>query len=360
MLCTRTVVTGTGSCIPPRRILNESFADNTFFQDYGEPFPAGGTAKIISKFKEITDIGERRYASEDQMASDLAFEAARAAVEDAGIDPETLDYIIVAQNFGDLRPDNHRTDQVPTVAAKVKAKLGIANPECVAYDLPFGCPGWVQAVIQAHYYLQSGDAKRALVIGAETLSRVCDPFDRDSMIYADGAGAVILEAQQHAEPVGILAHATRSDTLEHVGLLWLGTSYNEEVEDQQLYIKMKGRKLYEYAVSHVPGVVKRSLDKAGLELCDVAKVLIHQANGKMDEAILKRIGRLYGVNELPEGIMPMTVSWLGNSSVATVPTLLDLIRKGKMEGHSLNSGDITVLASVGAGMNINSIVYRMP
>ncbi|WP_005034359.1 3-oxoacyl-ACP synthase III family protein [Holophaga foetida] len=360
MLRIRTVVTGTGSCIPPRRIPNESFSGHAFFQDYGQPYPAGEIAKIISKFKDITDIAERRYAAEDQVASDLAFEAGRAAILDAGIDPETLDYIIVAQNFGDVRPDSLRTDQVPTLAAKVKAKLGIANPECVAYDLPFGCPGWVQAVIQAHYYLQSGDARRALVIGAETLSRVSDPFDRDSMIYADGAGAVVLEAQEHAGEVGILAHATRSDTLEHVGLLWLGPSFNQETEDEELYIKMKGRKLYEYAVSHVPGVVRRSLEKAGLTLSDVDKVLIHQANGKMDEAILKRIGRLYGVSELPEGIMPMTVSWLGNSSVATIPTLLDLVRKGKMEGHSLESGDVTVIASVGAGMNINSIVYRMP
>ncbi|MBP1627000.1 MAG: beta-ketoacyl-acyl-carrier-protein synthase iii [Holophagaceae bacterium] len=360
MLRTRTIIKGTGSCIPPRLIPNESFAGHAFFEDYGQPYPTDKTARIIAKFQDITDIAERRYAAEDQLASDLAFEAGRAAIEDAGIDPETLDYVIVAHNFGDLRPDNHRTDQVPTLAAKVKAKLRIANPECVAYDLPFGCPGWVQAVIQAHYFLQSGDAKRALVIGAETLSRVSDPADRDSMIYADGAGAVILEAQEHAEAVGILSHATRSDTLEHVGLLWLGTTFDEDSEDRQLYIKMKGRKLYEYAVSHVPGLVKRSLEKAGLSLADVNKVLIHQANGKMDDAILRRIGRLYGVSELPTDIMPMTVSWLGNSSVATVPTLLDLVRKGKMEGHSLNSGDVAVLASVGAGMNINSIVYRMP
>lgn len=360
MLCIRTIVTGTGSYIPPRLIPNESFSEHTFFEDYGKPYPIEKMPGIIAKFKEITDITERRYVAEDMVASDIAFEAGLAAVQDAGIDPETLDYIIVAQNFGDVRPDSLRTDQVPTLAAKVKAKLGIANPYCVAYDLPFGCPGWVQAVIQAHYYLQSGDAKRALVIGAETLSRVSDPFDRDSMIYADGAGAVVLEAQEHTEAVGILSHSTRSDTLEHVGLLWLGSTFNQESEDKQLYIKMKGRKLYEYAVSHVPGVVQKSLEKAGLGLSDVNMVLIHQANGKMDDAIMKRIGRLYGITELPEDIMPMTISWLGNSSVATVPTLLDLVRKGKMEGHVLKSGDVAVFASVGAGMNINSFVYRMP
>jgi 3-oxoacyl-[acyl-carrier-protein] synthase-3 len=160
--------------------------------------------------------------------------------------------------------------------------------------------------------------------------------------------------------VGILTHAVRSDTLEHVGLLRMGPSYDPEAEDDELYIKMKGRKLYEYAIATVPGLVRKSLERAGLTLTDVNKVLIHQANGKMDEAILKRLFRLYGIADIPAGIMPMTVSWLGNSSVATVPTLLDLIVKGKLEGQSLQRGDNVVFASVGAGMHINSMVYRCP
>ena len=356
----RTVITGTGSCVPLAKVPNEAFLDRTFFQDYGEPYPEGETARIVAKFQEITNIAERRYVSDDLVASDLALEAGKAALSSAGIDPETLDYIIVAHNFGDVKADNRRSDFVPTLAARVKAKLGIANPFCVAYDLPFGCPGWLQAVIQADYYLRSGDAKRALVIGAETLSRISDAFDRDSMIYADGAGAVVLEAQAHAAPAGILAHAVRSDTLEHAGLLWMDRSFNRETGDERLYLKMKGRKLYEYALATVPGVVRQSLEKAGLTLADVDKVLIHQANGKMDEAILKRLFRLYDMKEIPPEIMPMTVAWLGNSSVATVPTLLDLILKGKMEGQALKPGDNVVFASVGAGMNINSMVYRCP
>ena len=121
---------------------------------------------------------------------------------------------------------------------------------------------------------------------------------------------------------------------------------------------MKGRKLYEYAVATVPGLVRKSLEKAGISLEQVDKVLIHQANGKMDAAILKRLFKLYGISEIPAGIMPMTISWLGNSSVATVPTLLDLVLKGRLEGHTLASGNHVVFASVGAGMNINAIVYR--
>lgn len=356
----RTVIIGTGSSIPARVVPNEAFLDRRFFEDYDQRFPDDATAKIVAKLKEITDIDERRYVHDDQVASDLAFEAGAQALASAAIDPETLDYVIVAHNFGDVRADNRRSDLVPTLAARVKERLRIANPTCICYDIAFGCPGWLQAMIQADYYLRSGDARRALVIGTETLSRIYDPYDRDCMIYADGAGAVVLEARVSDAPVGILAHAVRSDTLDHARLLWMGGSYNPEAGDHALCLKMQGRKLYEYALGNVPGVVQQCLDKAGLHLEEVDKVLIHQANGKMDDAILKRLFRLYGVKRIPPGIMPMTISWLGNSSVATLPTLLDLIQRGQLPEHELPSGANVVFASVGAGMNINAVVYRCP
>jgi len=354
------VIVATGSCIPDRCIPNEDFLGHRLFEDYGKPFDPADNPKILSKFREITGIVERHYVSDDLVASDIAIVAAHNALAGDGIDPETLDYLIVAHNFGDVRAGNRRSDFVPTLAARVKRGLGIANPACIAYDLPFGCPGWLQAVIQADYFLRSGDAKRALVIGTETLSRVSDPHDRDSMIYSDGAGAAVLEAQPGLERVGILAHAARSDALEHARLMWMGASYDPKFEDDRLFLKMHGRQLYEYALTTMPGVVRKSLEKAGLTLTDVDKVLIHQANAKMDEAILKRLFKLYGVQDIPEGIMPMTIERLGNNSVATLPTLLDLIRRGKFEGQSLASGDLVVFASVGAGMNINSMVYRCP
>jgi len=356
-----TVITGTGSSIPERRVPNQDFLATDFYLDYGQPCDRAENPKIVEKFHQITEISERRWVDEGVVASDIALAAAVRAVESADIDPETLDYIVVAHNFGDVRADSLRTDLVPSLAARVKQGLAIANPFCIAYDLPFGCPGWVQALIQADYFLRSGDAHRALIVGADTLSRVSDPHDRDSMIYSDGAGAAVLEARPVNRPVGVLAHAARSDTLEHARLLWMGPSYAAGADGGgRLYLKMYGRKLYEYALNTVPGVVKESLDRAGLQLGDVAKVLLHQANAKMDEAILKRLLRLYGISEAPEGIMPMTISWLGNSSVATVPTLLDLICRRKLDGHIIESGDVVVLASVGAGMNVNSVVYRWP
>jgi 3-oxoacyl-[acyl-carrier-protein] synthase-3 len=356
----RSVFTGSGSFLPSRRIKNEEFVNHEFFLDYGDPIDPEDNPGTLAKFQDITEISERRYARDDRVASDLGAEAASLALSDADIDPETLDYIVVAHNFGDVQADRLRLDFCPTLAARIKERLQIQNPRCVAYDLPFGCPGWLQAVIQANYFLRSGDATRALIVGAETLSRVSDPHDRDSMIYADGAGAAVLEAVEAEEPVGILSHATRSDTLEHARLLWMGPSFDPGHPDDRLFLKMYGRKLYEYALKTVPGAVRDSLNRAGLTLTDVTKVLLHQANAKMDQAILERLFRLYEVREIPKRIMPMTISWLGNSSVATLPTLFDLMRRDTLDGQAFCSGDIVVFASVGAGMNINSLIYRYP
>ncbi|WP_340102858.1 3-oxoacyl-ACP synthase III family protein [Rhodohalobacter sp. 8-1] len=353
----RTIITGTGSYIPDNIVTNEDFLNNRFLQKNGEPFDKSNR-EIIEKFQQITGIRERRYADDDMMASDMGTIAAERALESSGLDPEELNYIIVAHNFGDILHNNRRSDMVPALASRVKNSLGIRNSKCVVYDLPFGCPGWLQGIIQANYYIRSGDASSALVIGTETLSRVCDPHDRDSMIYADGAGATVLEVSEPGSSNGILAHASRSDTMTQAYFLEMEQSYKEDYGDT-LFMKMNGRKLYQYAITHVPGLVKESIDDAGLELGDIGKVLIHQANEKLDESILERLFKLYDVNEIPGDIMPMTINKLGNSSVATVPTLLDLVLREKMNGQTLNLGDHIVLASVGAGMNINSVVYRV-
>ena len=353
----RSVIVGSGSYIPEVVVKNKDFLQNTFYEVDGKVFDKPNE-EIIEKFRQITDIEERRYASPDLNTSDLAYFAAKDALDSAGIDKESLDYIIVAHNFGDVSLNNRRTDMLPTIASKVKHKLQIKNPYTVAYDLPFGCPGWLQGMIQAHYFIQSGDAKRALIIGAETLSRLSDPHNRDTMIFSDGAGATILEGQIHEEPVGILTHRSRTDTLEHAYMMWLEKSNNPDFEGNDLFIKMNGRKLYVYALDTVPGLVKECIEKAGLGLGDIKKILIHQANAKLDEGILARLFKLYGEKNIPEGIMPMTINKLGNNSVATVPILYDLLKKGKM-GHQCQTGDYIVLASVGAGMNVNAIVYKL-
>ena len=353
------IITGTGSYIPTRRVLNKDFLGNEFYNSDGEKSDKT-SEEIIERLGKISGISERRYVTDDLVTSDIAFQAAKDALESSKVDKESLGYIIVANNFGDMSADNQRSDFVPTIASRVKQKLEIANPKTIPYDIPFGCPGWLQGMIQANYYLKSGDAKRALVIGAEVLSRVSDPHDKDSMIYADGAGAAIVEAVESSKPVGILSHANRSDTLEHAYLLRMDKSNNPNYKSNELYLKMDGHKIYEYALKMVPQIIKESIEKAELLIANISKIFLHQANAKMDWAILKRLYKLYGEKVVSPHVMPMIISWLGNSSVATLPTLLDLFFKGKLENHGMVKGDIAVFASIGAGLNTNSLVYKMP
>ena len=346
-------ITGVGSYIPKIVTKNSDFLGHQFLNEDGSVFKQNNEI-IIKKFVAITGIEERRYAAAELNTSDLGLFAAQKAIKDSGVDPETLDYIIVASNYGDVKTGSNQCDTVPSIASRIKNKLRIKNPKCVAYDLLFGCPGWVQATIHAQAFIKAGIAKKCLVIGAETLSRVTDPHDRDSMIYSDGAGAVIVEASNE---VGILAHESASYTYEEANFIDFGCSFNQNRTDGTRYIKMKGRKIYEFALVNVPAAMKTCLENSGVDIADLKKVFIHQANEKMDEAILERFYKLYDL-EMPENIMPMCIDKLGNSSVATVPTIFDLVKRNQMKNHEINKGDIVMFASVGAGMNINAIVYQ--
>ena len=347
-------ITGTGSYIPDNIEKNEDFHQHEFLNIDGSSIDYPNEV-IVEKFKAITGIVERRYADNQLVASDLGFLAAQKAIDDANIDPETIDYIICAHNFGDVKHNTVQSDILPCLASRIKYRLRIKNPKCVAYDILFGCPGWVEGVIQAQAFIKAGMAKRCLVIGSETLSRVVDKHDRDSMIYSDGAGASIVEATDDAG--GILAHESASFTYDEAYYLFFGNSNNKNLCPDTRYIKMHGRKIYEFALTNVAQAMKDCLDKSGVDISEVNKVLIHQANEKMDEAIIKRFYRLFK-SQAPEGIMPMSIHKLGNSSVATVPTLFDLIRNNKLEDHEINKGDVIIFASVGAGMHINAIVYK--
>ena len=348
-------ITGSGSYIPTEKVSNIDFAKHSFLNEDGTPFPHSNEV-VAEKFLEITGIQERRYVTDDLCTSDIAILAAEKAILDAKIDRETIDYIILAHNFGDVKKGAIQSDILPSLATRVKHGLKIKNPKCVAYDILFGCPGWVEGVIQAYAFIKAGMAKRCLVIGAETLSRVVDLHDRDSMIYSDGAGATIVESTEEAG--GILSHETATFTYDEAYYLFFGNSFNKDHDPDVRYIKMHGRKIYEFALTNVPKAMASCLEKSGVPIEKVKKVLIHQANEKMDEAIIHRFFKQYKQTP-PEGVMPMSIHKLGNSSVATVPTLFDLMMKGEIENQTLVKGEVIVFASVGAGMNINAIVYQM-
>jgi 3-oxoacyl-[acyl-carrier-protein] synthase-3 len=350
------LINGTGSIIPEQLVSNNQFLKAKFFNTDGSLIPNSNDI-IIRKFKDITGIENRRYASDNILSSDLATEAALLAILDSGVNPEIIDGIILAHNFGNIPKNSFQTDVLPSLASRVKHNLGIKNPDCFAFDILFGCPGWVQGVILAKQYILAGEGTHYLVIGAETLSRVVDPFDRDSMIFADGAAASMISGITTEIQKGILASSTRSFTEKEAYYLHFAESNNKDFTNGIRYIKMEGRKIYEFALTQVPAAMKACLDKSGIDISEIKKVFIHQANEKMDEAIIHRFYELFG-KETPYNIMPMSIHELGNSSVATVPTLIDLVLKGKKEGHEIKEGDAVIMASVGAGMNVNAIVYR--
>lgn len=350
------VITGSGHYLPNNVVKNSDFLDKVFYDESGNPLDRP-IEEIVEKFVAITDIEERRWADNDMLNSDMGKIASERAIEDSKIDKNDLDYIIVAHNFGDIKHGTNKTDIMPSMSSKIKHKLDIKNSSCVPYDMIYGCPGWIEGMRMADQFIKSGLAKNILVVGTETLSRIIDPFDRDSMIFADGAGAVVLSAIESDKKFGILSHNTISDNNEELNYLYNDKSLNPNYKPGESFIRMAGRKIYEYALTKVPAAIKLSIDDAGLHLDDTSKLLIHQANGKMDQQILKRFLRLYK-GKVDDDYMPMTIDKFGNSSVATVPTLFDLINKKQFENHEFNSGDNIVLASVGAGMTINSMVYR--
>ncbi|HVY75159.1 MAG TPA: ketoacyl-ACP synthase III [Puia sp.] len=352
------VISGSGSFIPPQIQTNADFARHVFYAASGEALDANATG-IVDKLEKITGISERRYTADNETASDLGYEAARLAIEDSGINPETLDQIIVAHNFGNVVKHSVQSTAVPSLASLIKHRLQIRNPSCIAYDILFGCPGWLQGLIQADALIKSGQARRILVVGTETLSRVIDPYDRDSMIFSDGAGAVIIEGKTTRDSgPGILNYVSQTYAMEDVDYIHFGSSFYPGSDPHVRFLKMKGRKVYEFAISFVPPALKTCLEKSGVQIGEVKKIFLHQANEKMDEAIIKRLFQLFGIDEVPADILPMSIGWLGNSSVATVPTLFDLVRKNNMPPHQLHHGDIILFASIGAGMNINALCYR--
>ncbi len=347
-------IIGVGNYIPSQTITN-LFFDKHHFLDESGILLKQDNATIADKLKEITGIEERRYAQNDQVTSDLGFIAAQKAIEDSGIDPETLDYIIFAHNFGDVRFGTIQSDTVPSLASRVKHLLKIKNNFCVAYDVLFGCPGWIEAMIHANAFIKADIAKRCLVIGAETLSRVVDIHDRDSMIYADGSGAAIIELS--TDESGIKSHLSASFTMKEKDYLYFGKSYNNQSCPDTKFIKMNGRKIYEFALLNVPNAMKKCFDDSGYSIDQLKKIIIHQANEKMDEAIVNRFYQLYNT-PVPENIMPMVIHKLGNSSVATIPSLLTMILNKELPEHNINKGDVLLFASVGAGMNVNAFVYK--
>ncbi len=319
----RSVVTGTGSALPVRRVSNAELAEQVDTTD--------------EWIVERTGIRFRHIAGPDETTGTLARDAAIAAIAAAGVAAQDIDLIVLAT----ATPDQ----TFPATATKVQAMLGI--DDCVAFDVAAVCSGFLYAVQVADAMLRTGLHKRALVIGAETFTRILDWEDRTTcVLFGDGAGAIVLEAQESAEADGrgILATRLHADG-RHNDLLYVdgGPSTTGTVGK----LRMKGREVFRHAVTNLAAVMTETLTLAGLRADQVDWVVPHQANARILDATARKLGLA------PERVV-VTVDRHANTSAASVPLALDTaVRDGRVK-----PGDIIVLEAMGGGFTWGAAVVR--
>ncbi|QXT34732.1 ketoacyl-ACP synthase III [Sphingomonas sanguinis] len=319
----RSIVTGTGSALPTRRVSNEELAQEVDTSD--------------EWIVERTGIRFRHIAGPEETTATLAADAAKAAIAAAGLSAQDIDLIVLAT----ATPDQ----TFPATATKVQAMLGIND--CVAFDVAAVCSGFLYAVQVADAMLRSGVQRRALVIGAETFSRILDWEDRTTcVLFGDGAGAMVLEARESddAGGRGILATKLHADG-RHNGLLYVdgGPSTTGTVGK----LRMKGREVFRHAVVNLAQVMEESLGLAGLTSADVDWVVPHQANARILDATARKLN-------LPAEKVVVTVDRHANTSAASVPLALDTaVRDGR-----IRENDILVLEAMGGGFTWGAAVIR--
>ncbi|WP_443971887.1 beta-ketoacyl-ACP synthase III [Sphingobium sp. CR28] len=319
----RSVILGTGSALPARRVDNHELATRVDTSD--------------EWIVERTGIRFRYIAGEGETTASLAADAARAALDTAGVTPDSIDLIVLAT----ATPDQ----TFPATATIVQAKLGI--PDCIAFDVAAVCSGFLYALTVADNMLRAGGAKRALVIGSETFSRILDWEDRTTcVLFGDGAGAVVLEAQSvtAADGPGILASRLHADG-RHNGLLYVdgGPSTTGTVGK----VRMKGQDVFRHAVVNLAGVLREVIKDAGITPDDIDWVVPHQANARILDATARKLG-------LPPEKIVVTVDRHANTSAASVPLALDLaVRDGRVQ-----RGDLLVLEAMGGGFTWGACLLR--
>ncbi len=316
-------ITGTGSCLPPRRVTNADLASE---------LAARGVETSDQWIVERTGIRARHFAAPDVTTSDLAEQAARHAIEAAGIAAQEIDLIILATSTPDM--------VFPSAACILQAKLGIAGG--AAFDVQAVCSGFVYALSIADSMIKTGLASKALVIGAEVFSRILDFNDRTTcVLFGDGAGAVVLQA---SDTPGILSSDLHADG-KHVGILCVpGTVSGGKVLGDPL-LKMDGQAVFRLAVGVLEDAARAALAKAGKTPADIDWLIPHQANIRIMQSTAKRL-------KLPMDKVVVTVDEHGNTSAASIPLALDAaVRSGKVK-----HGDTLMLEGVGGGFTWGAVL----
>lgn len=320
----RSVIIGVGAYLPERVLTNQELARRIDTSD--------------EWIVERTGIRQRHIAAEDEKTSDLAINAAVKALETAGCTAADIDLIIVATTTPDLT--------FPATAARVQAALGVCHG--AAFDLQAVCSGFVFALATADNFLARGQAKRALVIGAETFSRLLDWNDRGTcVLFGDGAGAIVLEAQSEAQAKGrgLLSTFIRTDGRLH-DLLYVdgGPSQTGTVGK----VRMVGNAVFRHAVEHISGAMVEACARAGVDIAEVDWFVPHQAN----QRILDGVARKLGLD--PEKVVS-TVALHGNTSAASVPLALDVaIRDGRVK-----PGQLVLMEALGGGLTWGAALARL-
>ena len=319
----RAVVTGVGHYLPERVVPNSEFEATLDTSD--------------EWIKSRSGIERRHFAAENEFTSDLATKAAQAALKDAGLDAADIDAIILATTTADLT--------FPSAATMVQAALGMERG--FAFDVQAVCAGFVYALSNANAMLVSGQVRRVLVIGAETFSRILDWTDRSTcVLFGDGAGAVVLEAQDSAgtsEERGILSSDLHSDG-RHRELL---QSDGGVATGKSGYVRMQGNQVFRHAVEKLASSAESALEKAGLTSAEVDWIVPHQANIRIIKGTAKKMG-------LSMDRVVVTVQDHGNTSAASIPLALSV---GKERGQ-IKQGDVLVTEAIGGGLAWGAVVLR--
>ena len=320
-------ITGTGSYLPPRRLTNN---------DLAAELAQRGLETSDEWIVERTGIRARHFAAPDVASSDLALEASRKAIEAAGLAAQDIDLIIVATSTPDM--------VFPSTAAILQNKLGITNG-CPAFDVQAVCSGFVYALTVADSMIQSGAAKRVLVVGSEVFSRILDFNDRTTcVLFGDGAGAVVLEASD--EP-GILAAELHADG-SHVGILCVPGHVSGGNVLGDPVLKMDGQAVFKLAVSVLDKAARSALDKAGLTDADIDWLIPHQANIRIMQSTARKL-------KLSMDKVVVTVDQHGNTSAASIPLALDHgVRNGQVK-----KGQTVLLEGVGGGFTWGAVLVKM-
>jgi len=318
----RSVLTGVGSYLPKRVLTNDELARRVDTSD--------------EWIVERTGIRERHIAADGELTSDLACAASVKALEAAGRDAKDIDLIIVATTTPDLT--------FPATAARVQAELGVTKG--AAFDLQAVCSGFVFALATADNFLARGQAEAALVIGAETFSRIMDWEDRGTcVLFGDGAGAVVLEARTEARERGVISTFLRTDGRMH-DLLYVdgGPSETQTVGK----VRMVGNAVFRHAVEHISGAMLEACARAGVPLDAVDWFVPHQANQRILDGVARKLA-------IPAGKVVSTVALHGNTSAASVPLALDAAtRDGRIK-----QGDLVLMEALGGGLTWGAALVRM-